>query len=209
MPVFRLRAIPRALRLSAVLLAALAALLGGVPAASAAPAPTAAVAAAADEATSPGKVTLPHRTVVNADGSVDVIADPKAVAALRARAALAGPCGNVCDGKDPNSFRWEGATCSDADTIHTHTEGFATAELRYSWRCGTAWTRTCCYVRGGGFSYHSGGGYRTWVYNGQGVYSGSKTWTAMLNDYVGLQYEACFDRVLAGAGHEWACTPRF
>jgi len=164
-------------------------------------------AQAPSRAFQPSPVTLPHHTYIRADGSVDVVADPKAVAAL---AAAADPlCGYACDGKDPSSYKYDGATCSDARTVYTHDEGWAYAELRYSSRCGTAWTRTCCYARAGGFGYNSSGNQRSSVYNYGGVNTGIPIWTAMLYDYGALTYKACFDRVVAGTPSDWACTAKY
>jgi hypothetical protein len=156
----------------------------------------------------PSAVTLPHHTYHRADGSVDVVADPEAVAELAA-AATAVLCGYTCDGKDPSSYKYDGATCSDARTIYTHDEGWAYAELRYSSRCGTAWTRSCCYARSGGFGYNSSGTQRSSVYNYGGVNTGTPVWTAMLYDYGALTYKACFDRVVAGTPSDWACTSKY
>lgn len=200
-----------------VLLAAVGVLLGA-PTATATPTTAAAGAtvavaagpeATAGDASGRTAFTLPHRTIKNADGSVDTVADPKAVAALRAAALASTGCGYACDGKDPNSYVWNGSTCNDATTIYRHDEGWAYAELRFSGRCATAWTRTCCYARAGGFGYASNGNQRSSVYNYQGVYSGSPIWTAMLYDYGTLRYKACFDRVVAGSPSEWACTAKF
>lgn len=165
--------------------------------------------AAAGDASGRTVITLPHHTYVRPDGSVDTVADPKAVASLREAALADGGCGYACDGKDPNSYVWNGATCNDAVTVARHDEGGAYAELRYSTRCATTWTRTCCYVRAGGFGYAANGAQRSWVYNSQGVYSGSPVWTSMLYDYGSLTYKACLDRILAGSGHDWACTNTF
>jgi hypothetical protein len=165
--------------------------------------------AAAGDTTGRTPFTLPHKTYKRADGSVDTVADPKAVAALRAAQLVDGGCGYVCDGKDPNSYVWNGSTCNDALTIYRHDEGWAYAELRFSGRCATAWTRTCCYARAGGFGYASNGAQRSSVFNFSGVYTGSPIWTAMLYDYGTLRYKACFDRVVAGSPSEWACTDPF
>jgi hypothetical protein len=186
-------------------------LLSGAPAQAA----TVSVDAAAgfsEASPGPSPITLPHRTFVRADGSVDVVADPQAVARIRTAAAPAdADCGYACDGKDPASYVVAGATCgSDAMTIHRHEVSPAYAELRWSPRCGTSWTRTCCYVRAGGFGYTSlTGPERARVTNFSGVYSGTPVWTAMLYNRGTLRYKACLDRVVAGGPSEWSCTPRW
>lgn len=157
-----------------------------------------------------GEMKLPHRTIVHADGTVEKIADKQVVDALR---ALAAGCGYACDGKDPNSYVFNGATCASGDytyTVYSQTPAAGkTFELRFSGLCQTAWTRSCCYVRGGGFGYNTNGTQRSFVYNGGGQYSGSRTWTAMLYNSGSLTYSACIDRVLSGSGHDWACGPRW
>ncbi|GAA1021659.1 hypothetical protein Aple_072440 [Acrocarpospora pleiomorpha] len=198
-----------------VLVAALAVLLGtsftttGATAATVSGTMDGPEASAAVDASGRTPFTLPHRVYVREDGSVDTIADPKAVAALRSAALEEGGCGYACDGKDPNSYVWNGSTCNDAVTVMRHDVENRYAELRYSSRCATAWTRTCCYVRAGGFGYAANGTQRSFVYNSQGVYFGSPVWTAMLYDAGSLTYKACLDRILAGSGHDWACTGRF
>ncbi|MEV7093730.1 DUF2690 domain-containing protein [Amycolatopsis sp. NPDC051045] len=165
---------------------------------------------ASGEATAIGEMKLPHRTIVHADGTVEKIADKQAVVALR---ALDGGCGYACDGKDPNSYVFNGATCASGDytyTVYSQTPAAGkTFELRFSGLCQTAWTRSCCYVRGGGFGYNANGTQRSFVYNSGGQLSGNRTWTAMLYDSGSLTYSACIDRVLTGSGHDWACGPRW
>lgn len=207
---FRVR---RAMGALAVLISALALMIVGGPVAGAQPLnapapPVVAPVQSVSRAYQPSPVRLPHHTYHRADGSVDVIADPEAVAKLQA-AAAATSCGYACDGKDPNSYKFNGSTCNDALTIYTHDEGWAYAELRFSGRCATAWTRTCCYARAGGFGYTNTGAQRSSVYNYGGVNTGSPVWTAMLNDASSLSYKACFDRVVAGTPSDWACTSKF
>lgn len=140
--------------------------------------------------------TLPSETSVAANGGV--------------AAQAASSCGNACDGKDPASYVWNGSTCSsDAVTIYTLQQSGYYAELRYSPRCVTAWTRTCCGLRAAGFGYRADGSLRSAVYNYDGSYTSDPVWTAMLNDYGTFTYKACFDHVLAGSGHDWACTSTF
>jgi hypothetical protein len=161
------------------------------------------------EATAPmGVMTLPHRTIRHADGRVEQIATPEAVAKVMSATAIYG-CGYACDQKDPNSYVFQGSTCSDAETMATVSQGGATAELRYSPRCNTAWSRTCCYVRGGGFGYTGSGVQRDWVYSPWGNTSGSKVWTPMLYDGTPTTFRACFDFILTGTGHDWSCTLKY
>jgi len=181
------------------------------------------VVATTGEAAGFGQMTLPHRTIRQADGTVMQIATQEAVRAATAKATmkrLTSPssigiaavygCGYTCDDKDPDSYQYAGQTCSsDAYTMASVTQGAGTAELRFSSWCQTAWTRSCCYVRGGGFGYTGSGVERKWVYNGNGVYSGSPTWTRMLYDGSPTTYKACFDRILTGSGHDWNCSTEY
>jgi hypothetical protein len=57
-----------------------------------------------DEVSGPSPVILPHKTYIHSDGSVEVVADPKAVAAARSSVTIDYDCGYYCDGKDPNSL---------------------------------------------------------------------------------------------------------
>ena len=155
-----------------------------------------------------GKV-LPARTYRLANGYTETVVDPAAFQALLASAASQDPCGFSCDGKDPASYAVLGINgytylCSnDAFSPRTLNNGNSTVELRYSPRCRTAWTRGCCYVNFAGFGYWGNGSYRTWVH-AWGQNSGTRVWTAMLND-AGLLYKACQDTQVGGSP-EWQCT---
>jgi hypothetical protein len=212
----------RTRRLTTLLALSWSVVLLTVAGAAVAGAQTIAPAATGNEATTPmGVMRLPHRTIVHPDGTVEKIATPEALAKLTGRkaggATAAGTasaravygCGYACDGMDPNSYVFQGSTCNDAETFYSVSQGGATAELRFSSRCQTAWSRTCCYVRAGGFGYTGSGVQRPPVYNLNGVYSGSKVWTAMLYDGSPNTFRACFDLILAGSGHDWVCTLRY
>ena len=54
-----------------------------------------------------------------------------------------------------------------------------------------------------GFGYYANGNYRNSVY-ATGRNSGSRVWTAMLND-AGLLYKACVDTQIGGSP-VWQCT---
>jgi len=164
----------------------------------------------------PAPVTLPHRVVHNSDGSVDVIADKKAVAKLLAAAADSDACGNACDGEDPASYlvkppggqsKWY-YCATDAKTIHTKTVDRTTfAELRYSPRCRTAWTRGGYYSLLAGFSYKSNGNERERVMGPSAHREGVTRYTAMLND-AGYTYKACIDGQTGGSPL-WRCTAKY
>jgi hypothetical protein len=164
----------------------------------------------------PAPVTLPHRVVRNSDGSVDVVADKAAVDALVSAAAASDACGNSCDGEDPASYlvkppggqsNWY--YCSaDAKTIHTKTVNDSTfAELRYSPRCRTAWTRGGYYSLLAGFSYKSNGTERERVTGPSAHEQGVSRYTAMLND-AGYTYKACVDGQTGGSPL-WRCTAKY
>lgn len=216
----------RALVLTAVSVLALG--VGGPASAQPAPAPADALPAglAAEAAAlraaevsptdGPSPVTLPHRVVRNSDGSVEVIADKKAVDALVAAAAASDACGNTCDGEDPASFlvkppggqaNWY--YCSaDARTIYTKTVDRSTfAELRFSPRCRTAWTRGGYYSLLAGFSYRSNGSERERVTGPSSHQQGVTRYTAMLND-AGYTYKACVDGQTGGSPL-WRCTAKY
>ncbi len=216
----------RALVLTAVSVLALG--VGGPASAQPAPAPADALPAglAAEAAAlraaevsptdGPSPVTLPHRVVRNSDGSVEVIADKKAVDALVSAAAASDACGNTCDGEDPASFlvkppggqaNWY--YCSaDARTIYTKTVDRSTfAELRFSPRCRTAWTRGGYYSLLAGFSYRSNGSERERVTGPSSHQQGVTRYTAMLND-AGYTYKACVDGQTGGSPL-WRCTAKY
>lgn len=164
----------------------------------------------------PAPVTLPHKVVRNRDGSVEVIADRAAVDALVSAAAASDACGSACDGEDPASYlvkppggqaNWY--YCSkDAQTIHTRTVDRSTyAELRYSPRCRTAWTRGGYYSLLAGFSYKSNGQERTRVTGPSSHQQGVTRYTAMLND-AGYTYKACIDGQTGGSPL-WRCTAAY
>jgi hypothetical protein len=180
------------------------------------PAAAALRAAELSPADGPAPVTLPHRVVRNSDGSVDVIADKAAVDALVSAAAASDACGNTCDGEDPASFlvkppggqaNWY--YCSkDAQTIYTKTVNNSTfAELRYSPRCRTAWTRGGYYSLLAGFSYYSSGSERERVTGPSSHEQGVSRYTAMLND-AGYTYKACVDGQTGGSPL-WRCTAKY
>jgi hypothetical protein len=163
----------------------------------------------------PAPVTLPHRVVRNRDGSVEVIADKAAVDKLVALAA-GDECGSDCDGEDPAAYlvRAPGGPsryyrCSeDARTIHTRSVDRTTfAELRYSPRCRTAWTRGGYYTDLAGFSYRSNGSERERVYAPSAMRDGVTRYTAMLND-AGYTYKACIDGQVGGPPL-WRCTAAY
>ncbi len=216
----------RALVLTAVSVLALG--VGGPASAQPAPAPADALPAglAAEAAAlraaevsptdGPSPVTLPHRVVRNSDGSVEVIADKKAVDALVSAAAASDACGNTCDGEDPASFlvkppggqaNWY--YCSaDARTIYTKTVDRSTfAELRFSPRCRTAWTRGGYYSLLAGFSYRSNGSERERVTGPSSHQQCVTRYTAMLND-AGYTYKACVDGQTGGSPL-WRCTAKY
>jgi hypothetical protein len=164
----------------------------------------------------PAPVLLPHTVVRNSDGSVEVIADKEAVDALVALAAADDACGNACDGEDPASYtvkppggpsKWY--HCSgDAKTIYTKTVDRSTyAELRYSPRCRTAWTRGGYYSLLAGFSYKSNGQERERVIGPSSHQQGVSKYTAMLND-AGYTYKACVDGQIGGSPL-WKCTSKY
>ncbi|MFI7552007.1 DUF2690 domain-containing protein [Micromonospora sediminimaris] len=162
------------------------------------------------------EVSLPSRTVRHADGSVETIADPAAVRALRSTLAVGDACGSACDGKDPASFLApmpggpsNYAYCStDAVTIYSKYNGYdSRVELRYSPTCRTAWSRGCCYTSIAGFGYYANGNLRLSVYNYDGRFNGTNVWTAMLDD-AGYTYKACYDTQIGGPSI-WSCTSRY
>jgi len=196
-----------------VVVALYLALLVGLPAGSASAlagtAGSTATAGAADG------MTLPHRTVWHADGSVEKIADPAAVAALDAATAkqaskaqfLIG-CGRACDAKDPTSYIFDIGPCSsDGTEIYSRTADFMSVKLKYSPRCRTTWTIGCCYTALANRSFYSNGTLRAPVYNWDARYQGDWRRTTMLDD-ANLYNDACFD-VQAGGSPEWWCTSRY
>jgi hypothetical protein len=154
-----------------------------------------------------GKV-LPARSYRLANGGTETMVDSAAFQAL-ASLASSDPCGYGCDGKDPQTYQVLGLNghtylcANDAFSPRTLNNGYATVELRYSPRCRTAWTRGCCYTNFAGFGYYANGSYRNSVY-ATGRNSGSRVWTAMLND-ADLLYTACVDTQLGGSP-QWQCT---
>lgn len=168
---------------------------------------------AAEIAGADDPITGPHSTKIAEDGSVETFAEGFEVKAL---AASDDACGNTCDGEDPATFlvkppggpsNWYYCG-TDAETIYTKrsADGDFYAQLRYSKRCRTAWTRGCCYTTYAGFSYN-GTKERSRVYAGCAS-CGSQVYTAMLND-AGYKFKACWNRVIAGSGADWQCTKTY
>jgi hypothetical protein len=183
------------------------------------PAGTADRAAAVQaERTGRSGVTLPSHTYYHADGSVETVADPAALAALKNRpASTRDACGSACDGKDPATFLapMPGGPshytyCSlDAQTIYAWSLSSSIyVELRYSPTCRTAWSRGAgTWIAG--FSYYLNWHERTRVYNPDGRYATyPPVWTAMLDD-ADLLYRACLDRQVGSPNHDWVCTSAY
>jgi Protein of unknown function (DUF2690) len=160
-----------------------------------------------------GEIQGPHRVVDNPDGTQDLIADePVSIAAASSDA-----CGSACDGENPATYlvklpggqsNWYHCS-ADAFTKYTKRSSDSKyyAELRYSPRCRTAWTRGCCYTTYAGFSYNSSGSQRETVKAGCGSCP-DPLYTAMLND-AGYTYKACYNRVVAGDPADWQCTSKY
>jgi hypothetical protein len=167
-------------------------------------------------------MTLPHKTIRHPNGVIEQIATPEAIAALMketraskvsasstsATAQTVYGCGYYCDNKDPNSYKWGGSTCSGT-TVNTVSYGNYYAELRYSSRCASAWTRTAPGVGGAGFGYNENGSLRIQVVSPWGRTSGSPVWTSMVYDGYPLKFRACLDTILAGSGNSWLCTLKY
>jgi hypothetical protein len=169
--------------------------------------PTVANAAVADRADT--ATTLPMITAVRADGSILKQADPKALQALIGTAAAG--CGNTCDGQNPASFVWNGAPCgNDAQTVReAHKPGGGSdslvAELRYSPRCRTAWTRGKNLYHLKTTSYYTNGNVRTNTFAGRNPNDpGGSHFTAMVND-AGLVADGCASFDSGDVG----CTSRY
>ena len=161
------------------------------------------IAAADHEQVTPMTYTL------NPDGSIVGTVDRAALAKQQPGTMQAAtvPCGNACNGHDPNSYITpQGLLC--AGGAYTVTSVWVTsknfAQLRYSPDCETAWTR-------GEYSDLMGknlyqGILQYYVYNWSGHLSGpNMVWTAMLNDQYNYLYVACVD-AQAGGPPSWACT---
>jgi hypothetical protein len=132
------------------------------------------------------------------------------------------PCGSLCDGKDPQTFRIYFDPNNHPDHFYTcagiaSTKGRAatdnvSVELRYSTRCETTWARA---TRTGGvfwdiihYSKFPSGTMRRTVRND---FVDGASWTTMLNDH-GLLNRVCIedfeneDDYAAGRIHQRACT---
>jgi uncharacterized protein DUF2690 len=136
---------------------------------------------------------LPARVTVRADGSILAEADAAALKSPDFAAAVTG-CGSTCDGKSPNTYKYGGSPCvNDATTVKAVYQpggGYIGAELRYSARCRTAWTRRSTGTIGGDiwvYSYNANGTYRTSYL----VDTTAVNYTAMVND-AGLTALACY-----------------
>lgn len=170
----------------------------------------------AAEAAPLAPLTLPHTTITNPDGSVEEFVDDAVIEQLELAAASGDQCGNACDGRDPAGYLVQAPGgpsryyyCStDAVTKYRKTVDNSTyAELRYSPRCRTAWTRGGYYSLLAGFSYRSNGDERKRVIGPSSHQQGVSRYTAMLND-AGYRYAACVDGQIGGSPL-WRCTTRY
>jgi hypothetical protein len=170
-----------------------------------------------ERSTGRSMVTLPSHTYHHADGSVETVADPAAVAALTNRpASFADACGPACDGKDPQTFLapMPGGPSHytycypDAQTIYAWSLApNIYVELRYSPRCRTAWSRGLG-TGIAGFSYYLNRHERLRVLNYHGRYGDTPVHTAMLDD-ANLLYKACLDQQDGGPTSIWICTSAY
>jgi hypothetical protein len=116
--------------------------------------------------------------------------------ALMSPAEAVTGCGHTCDGKDPNTYVWNGATCgADAVTKSSASEPGGSSnkvELRYSPRCRTAWGRGRSDYTIDVYSYYSNGSQRAAADSGYNllVPGSNSNWTAMVND-AGYTARAC------------------
>jgi hypothetical protein len=211
------------------LMAILILALGLTGAAQAADAPASTDEATGGEATiRPGTASdgvTRGTTIRHKDGSVEWFIDPEVVEKARMQVQGDGypKCGSACDGKDPNSYWASGYVpgigvtqwkCEPLpEPIYTYRPSpypnDAYVELRWSPRCETSWARGCCYtnfrIRG---YYSSSGGLRTYA-TAYGRGSGSRIWTAMLDNSSPLVAEACYDNHLGTGTPDWRCGPKW
>ncbi|MFI1994084.1 DUF2690 domain-containing protein [Actinoplanes sp. NPDC020271] len=143
---------------------------------------------------------LPATVSTQADGSILAEVDPAALAAKSTTfttLATTG-CGSTCDGKDPNNYKYAGATCAaDATTVRAVYEPggtYAGVELRYSPRCRTAWARWSNNAQLLSsislYNYTSSGTERL-HYILDGLDRASQAWGPMVND-AGYLSKACY-----------------
>jgi hypothetical protein len=110
-------------------------------------------------------------------------------------------CGSYCDGKSPNTLFWDDYNhvyyrCSDdADTIYyvPAATNHPKVELRYSWKCQTAWARVPYAVEGYSMkvdSFYSSTGPRRLSYT-SGTSRWGASWTPMVNDAYPYVARAC------------------
>jgi hypothetical protein len=125
-----------------------------------------------------------------------------ATAGVATSASAAGlPCGNTCDGKNPQTYRIQLSTkdpdlyviCAwDATTKRSATLGTYKLELRYSPRCETTWLRLTDLGTGTLYPYkvkqvskYTSGSVRKTIWGG---FFPDGNWTSMLNDHNLLNY---------------------